>query len=338
MQQLQDALARQNSRSLTVIGAAASALWLALVLLAAWLMPAQYSGGLLAWLVRALGVVLPLGLIWFGVWTAQALLALREEAVALRETLDHLRGPGGAPAVARSPRAQRPAQPAPQPVSPPVTQPVSPSAASRPAPAEAPHAPQLTPTEMYFALNFPDGPEDREAIRCLRLALADPVLARLIRAAQDVVTLLAGRGVYMDDLQLPETDPGLWQRFCDGARGEAVAGLAVIDDPAALATAAEMIAGDEVFRDVAHHFLRHFDRMLGERASIDDPNVLAVLAETRSGRAFILLAQVTGIIGGRAAGRADDRNDDDIGTAEPEPEPELEPGARQSEPADAPSR
>ena len=62
-----------------------------------------------------------------------------------------------------------------------------------------------------MALNFPDGPDDHEAIRCLRLALSHPELARLIRAAQDVVTLLASRGIYMDDIQVPETDPALWR-------------------------------------------------------------------------------------------------------------------------------
>ncbi|MEF9605649.1 hypothetical protein O4J55_26295, partial [Paracoccus sp. PXZ] len=111
-------------------------------------------------------------------------------------------------------------------------------------PAEA----ELTATELFYALNFPDGPEDREAIRCLRLALADPGMARLIRAAQDVVTLLAGQGVYMDELAMPQTDPALWRRFAEGARGEAVAALAVIRDEAALASAGSMLRGDEVFR------------------------------------------------------------------------------------------
>ncbi len=151
--------------------------------------------------------------------------------------------------------------------------------------------------ELFLALNFPDGPEDREAIRSLRLALADPGLARLIRAAQDVVTLLAGQGVYMDELRIPESDPMLWRRFAEGARGDAVAGLAVIEDENALDTASQMLRGDEVFRDVAHHFLRHFDRLLGRKAQEENPQVLAVLTETRSGRAFTLLAQATGMLG-----------------------------------------
>ena len=123
-------------------------------------------------------------------------------------------------------------------------------------------------------------------------------MARLIRAAQDVVTLLAGQGVYMDELAMTQTDPALWRRFAEGARGAPVAGLAVIGDDNALRTAGAMLRGDEVFRDVAHHFLRHFDRLLSRKAQDSDPQLLAVLAETRSGRAFTLLAQVTGMLGG----------------------------------------
>ena len=82
-----------------------------------------------------------------------------------------------------------------------------------------------------------------------------------------------------------------------GPNGEAVAGLAVVDDAQALAGAAEMMRADAVFRDVAQHFMRHFDRLLGQRAETDGDTVLAVLAETRSGRAFTLLGQITGVLG-----------------------------------------
>jgi hypothetical protein len=101
----------------------------------------------------------------------------------------------------------------------------------------------------------------------------------------------------MDELRIPESDPELWRRFAEGARGDGVAGLAVIEDEAALQTAGHMLRNDEVFRDVAHHFLRHFDRLLGRKAQVEDPQVLAVLTETRSGRAFTLLAQATGMMG-----------------------------------------
>jgi hypothetical protein len=43
--------------------------------------------------------------------------------------------------------------------------------------------------DFIRALNFPDNADDREGFRALRLALEDRQVAKLIRAAQDVLTL-----------------------------------------------------------------------------------------------------------------------------------------------------
>ena len=315
LQSLSRLAAGQGRDRLVTLGAAASLVWLALVAILAWAgggeATAEAAGPSLGgWLLRALGVVLPLALIWFAVWSARSLALLRAEAEELRALLGQMRTsePGDEPLpemrtqpLAQS-HSQAHSQPQPRPVPRPAAVPprrpaAQPLAAQAPRPAETPPAPELTAAEVFMALNFPDGPDDHEAIRCLRLALSHPELARLIRAAQDVVTLLASRGIYMDDIQVPETDPALWRAFVHGARGEAVAGLAVVDDAQALAGAAEMMRADAVFRDVAQHFMRHFDRLLGQRAETDGDTVLAVLAETRSGRAFTLLGQITGVLG-----------------------------------------
>lgn len=297
--------AAQSRERLLALGAAASVAWLALAGLFALLAPESESGGTTAWAIWLVGLLLPLALIWLAVWSARGLMALRAEADDLRAMLARLQdqaplGEMPAELPTRADHAPAPAsrRPAAAPTPAPAPQPRAPADSRQALLAfDSPAATEMTGSELFYALNFPDGPEDREAIRCLRLALADPVMARLIRAAQDVVTLLAGQGVYMDELQVPETDAALWRRFAQGARGAPVAGLAVIRDQVALDMAAGMLRGDEVFRDVAHHFLRHFDRLLSRKAEEGDPQLLAVLAETRSGRAFILLAQATGMLG-----------------------------------------
>lgn len=310
--------ARHQGNTAVIGGAIASAVWVVLVVLFMLLGPDQAGRSGAQRLMSVVGLVLPLAMIWMAVWFAQSLAALRDEAANLRDLLGHMRrqsadtsdvSPGeprrdsGTRAVdpAPMPRAQQaamrpaaPARPAMAP-RPPAPRPVDNRQASLG--LDPPPPPELTPTELVLSLNFPDGPDDREAIRSLRLALADPEMARLIRAAQDVVTLLAGQGAYMDELTLEQGDAALWRRFAEGERGDSMRGLAAVEDERVLDIAGNMIRNDEVFRDVAHHFLRHFDRVMASAAQIYGDDMLAALAETRSGRAFTLLAQVSGMFG-----------------------------------------
>lgn len=312
--------ANQARERVLVLGVVVSLVWLALVGLLSLIGPEAEGQGGPGWTLWLVGVLLPLGLIWLAVWSARTLLLLRQEAEDLRAMLVRMQGHDLPPpsssssevqrdavpsAESRAPAAARPAPPPRRTAMPAAPPPRSPADARQATlELDSPAALELTAVELFHALNFPDGPDDREAIRSLRLALSDPGMARLIRAAQDVVTLLAGQGVYMDELTMDQTDPGQWRRFAEGGRGSDVAGLAVIRDDAALRTAAAMMRGDEVFRDVAHHFLRHFDRLMSQKAQDSDPQLLAVLAEARSGRAFILLAQVSGMLGAGAEDEA----------------------------------
>lgn len=154
--------------------------------------------------------------------------------------------------------------------------------------------PPLPVADVIRALHFPESPDDREGFRALRIALEDRVVAKLIRASQDVLTLLSQDGIYMDDL-IPEMPrPELWRRFAGGERGRSIADLGGIRDRSALALTAARMKSDPVFRDAAHHFLRSFDRtfaILEPNASDSD---LAALSDTRSARAFMLLGRVTG--------------------------------------------
>lgn len=299
-------MAASGRDPMVIAGAIATAVWLVLILLFVFMGGDDTGSGGAQKLVATVGLVLPFLLIWAGVWLSRTLTALRDEADMLRDLLAQMRRQAGLPSgdVPPMPESRRDTgtrriEAAPTARAPERAQPAHRTAApaAEPAAPTAPQIPELSPTELVLALNFPDGPDDHEAIRSLRLALMDPDMSKLIRAAQDVVTLLAGRGAYMDDLVLSPVDPALWRRFAEGLRGEAVAGLTPITDEAALEVARNMMRDDEVFRDVAQHFLRHFDRVLSSAASEQSDNLLAAMAETRSGRAFTLLAQVSGMMG-----------------------------------------
>lgn len=155
--------------------------------------------------------------------------------------------------------------------------------------------PPLSVTDFIRALQFPETPEDKEGFRALRLALEDREVAKLIRAAQDVLTLLSQEGIYMDDLRPEMARPDLWRRFAGGERGRTVAAVGGIRDRSSLALTASRMREDTIFRDAAHHFLRTFDKVFQafERNASDAE--LADLADTRTARAFMLFGRVAGV-------------------------------------------
>lgn len=156
--------------------------------------------------------------------------------------------------------------------------------------------PEPLPVDDFIrALQFPDSPEDAEGVRALRLALEDRELARLIRAAQDVLTLLSQEGLYMDDLTPEVVQPEQWRLFASGLRGDEVAGVGGIRDHAALALTATRMREDAIFRDAAHHFLRAFDRTFQAFEQTADDAEIADLAQTRTARAFMLFGRVAGV-------------------------------------------
>jgi hypothetical protein len=154
--------------------------------------------------------------------------------------------------------------------------------------------PPLSVADFTRALNFPETPDDKAGFRALRLALEDRTTSKLIRAAQDVLTLLSQDGIYMDDLKPERAKPEVWRRFAQGERGQAISALGGVRDRSSLALTAGRMREDAVFRDAAHHFLRQFDRTFQEFEKNASDQDIAELAETRTARAFMLFGRVTG--------------------------------------------
>jgi len=283
-------------------------------------------------LLALLGVVVPVALIWVAASSAKAARIMREEAARLRAAVDAMRqsqiqqtqraAMGVSPAFEKRlneiAEAQKQAEsviatfatrrerekPAAPPTPPPTpVAPAKPAAEESVQPSLALGAPQdaLTPpleiAEFILALNFPEDLNDRTGFRALRRALEDRTASKLVRSAQDVLTLLSQEGIYMDDLTPDRARPEIWRRFASGERGPAVAALGGVRDQSCLALTAARMKQDPVFRDVAHHFLRQFDTVLGEFAEHATDQELNDLASTRTARAFMLLGRVTGMIG-----------------------------------------
>lgn len=308
-----------------IVAIAVGLIWLALVggffLFAT---PGDGGGSSLGSVMLLVAIFLPLALIWVVAATARSTRAIRAEAQRLQSTIDGMRQALAAQSAVNRPAvekrleeiatAARQAESAiatftsrrdgeaaqaaterkaalvpPRPKTPPEEQPTL----ALGTPAEALAAP-ISAVDFVRALNFPDSPDDKDGIRALRAALEDRSLAKLIRAAQDVLTLLGQDGIYMDDLRPDRAKPELWRRFANGERGKTIAALGGVRDRSSLALTAGRMRQDTIFRDAAHHFLRQFDRAVAEFEKDASDQDMVELAETRTARAFMLLGRVTG--------------------------------------------
>ena len=160
-------------------------------------------------------------------------------------------------------------------------------------PAEA-MQPPLANEDYISALNFPETAEDEAGFAALRRALRDHQTAQLIRASQDILTLMSQEGIYMDDLQPDMARAETWRAFAEGARGREIAALGGVQDRATLALTAGRMKQDPIFRDAAHHFLRRFDQSFAGFAQRASDAEVQAFADTRTARAFMILGRVAG--------------------------------------------
>lgn len=280
--------------------------------------------------ITLIAVLLPVAIIWVAAIAARTARVMREEARRLQAAIDALRhsyvvqaqsgqtNPALERRLAEMTEAQRRLEatiealkqrneplereeaPAFLPSKGPAAAPLDqPSLGLEPPESSPP--PPLTIEEVIRAANFPRDEKDSEGFATLRKALKDPQMARFLRAAQDMLTLLSQDGIYTDDLRPIHAPVETWRRFAKGERGKAVAELAGIRDRSALALARGRMKKDPVFRDAALHFLRQFEITFTAWAKNASDADIAAFADTRSARAFMLIAWLAGIFDERAA-------------------------------------
>ncbi len=161
--------------------------------------------------------------------------------------------------------------------------------------AEPPAAEGLSWVSIVRALDFPRNEGDKAGFAALRAALREPEFATLLQAAEDMLTLFSEDGLYMEDVAAGQATAEAWMRYAAGARGAEIAEVGGVTDEVALALVRARMRKDVIFRDSGLHFLRRFDRLMRRMAKELGPDPLIVeAADTRSGRAFQILARVTG--------------------------------------------
>ncbi|SDW88962.1 hypothetical protein SAMN05444336_102642 [Albimonas donghaensis] len=148
---------------------------------------------------------------------------------------------------------------------------------------------------MALALDFPRDERDEAGFAALEVATRDRPMAELLQAAEDALTILAQHGIYMEDLEIRHAPPALWLRFARGERGTEFASVGGVASEALVDTVRRMMKADPVFRDTAMHLMRRYDAVL--RLAAAEPRGegrLVDLADSRTGRAFMLVAQSVG--------------------------------------------
>lgn len=260
------------------------------------------------WVLNGIALFVPIALIWVVMLTLKTKAQLRQASEHFQGSIDALRhgqvllnqtvgmhvkerpkaaphSASGGPTPTRDPISTRPHnEPA-----------VAPVDAQSALEFEAEDQPDPISVEEFIrAMNFPDDENDREGFRALRRAFADPDSGKLIRASQDILTLLSQEGIYTDDFSPDRARPEIWRRFAQGARGQSVADLGGIRSSTALTKVINRMRDDVVFRDAAHHFLRYFDYAIVAFVQTATDQEIADLSETRTARAFMLLGRAAG--------------------------------------------
>lgn len=150
-------------------------------------------------------------------------------------------------------------------------------------------------SHVVRALDFPRDEKDAEGFAIIRQVVADKDVADLLQAAEDTLTFLSEEGLYMEDLSPTPAPVAVWLKYAEGVRGPDVAALGGVTDEVAVAVSRGRLKRDSVFRDTALHFLRRFDALITRMAKElgEDPMITEV-GDTRTGRAFMLIARVSG--------------------------------------------
>lgn len=152
----------------------------------------------------------------------------------------------------------------------------------------------LSWADIALALDFPDSEDDHTGLAARKRTMRNRSAAQVLRAGEDVLNLLSQDGIYTDDLKASIAPAAQWRHYASGTRGPDVAGVGGIRDKPALAIVRARMRSDQIFRDTALHFQRKFDGLLQDFTNSASDRDILNLADSRTGRAFMLCARVNG--------------------------------------------
>lgn len=178
-------------------------------------------------------------------------------------------------------------EPAPAPAFPPKPQP----AAATPQKEDFEFMARALDWEKFVkAANFPENERDTATLDALYDVLTDPEAAALLQSSEDTLATLADIDLYMEDFIPEMSSVAAWQGHLNGKQS-----VIPIQVPVEQSRIAAKIAADEKFRKLSERFIERYlvitKRLFAEGA---DKKLVVELSDTRTGRAYLLIADALG--------------------------------------------
>lgn len=153
-------------------------------------------------------------------------------------------------------------------------------------------------SKFVAAANFPDSEDDQETLDALYAVLTDAEAAALLQSAEDALSALADIGLYMEDMQPHHAPTELWRAYVVDGKRRDMMDLGGVRDPHAVEDVTEALRAKPDFAAVTERFLDRYESVAHRLfAEAPTPTMAVELADTRSGRAYMLLARASGRFG-----------------------------------------
>lgn len=145
--------------------------------------------------------------------------------------------------------------------------------------------------KVALGLNFPVSEEDSEAEEALYEVSIDHQIGALIQASEDMLAALVDLRLYMED-HAPRVAPSeVWRNWLDGRVSLEDPPVIEIGPQEALNRVRDLIDHDPAVERLAVSFAGRFEDLV--RRALDEssePDIVARLADTRTGRAYAMVA------------------------------------------------
>ena len=153
----------------------------------------------------------------------------------------------------------------------------------------------LTWDILLKALHFPNDKNDSPGFIALDIARKSNIVSQCLQASEDFLNLLAQDGIYLDDLKIESPPAQAWVNFVKNEKNQQKRRLRCIGIEKHIEKLKIRMRSDTIFRDTSLILLRRFDMLLQDHLGTAQDYQIFKIAETRSGKAFLIVGQISDI-------------------------------------------